>query len=88
MQPVYFHYSKRGNKQITLIRRIDGDIWQLEKDLKTFLNAKYEQKHKKSGKTTPYLSTIFSRVNEMSCQIRFRGDYVALVKMWMDERGF
>lgn len=86
MQPVYLTTSDRGDKQVTLIRYIDGNIWQLEKDIRAFLETKHRAKYLKTHKF--YVPKICSRINEMSRQIRFKGDHVALVKMWMDEKGF
>lgn len=88
MQPVYFLHSMRGNRQRTLIRYIDGDIWQLEKDLRAFIDKKHQERHITRKIPYPYISTIYSKVNEMARQIIFRGDHVSLVKMWMDEKGF
>lgn len=78
MQPVYLMVSFRGQRQITLIKRVQGDIWQMEKELREYLESKLTTKYKH----------IASRVNEMSSQIRFRGDHVAYVKQWMDKKGF
>lgn len=79
MQPVYLCIGHRGIRHVTLIRRIQGNIWKCEEDLREFLYSKLPfYKH----------GRVAMRVNEMSCQIRIRGDYVSMVKYWMDQKGF
>ncbi|XP_014212887.1 probable 39S ribosomal protein L49, mitochondrial [Copidosoma floridanum] len=79
MQPVYLELSYRNSRKITCIRLIQGDIWQLEKDIKMYLQKKSKNKH---------LKEAGSRVSEIAGTIKFRGDYVSLVKAWMDMKGF
>jgi large subunit ribosomal protein L49 len=78
MLPVYLSISYRGTRHITLIKKIEGNIWKLEEELKNYLESK----------STKYYKNIASRVNEMTGQIRFRGDYVEMVKHWMTTKGF
>ncbi|XP_043252386.1 probable 39S ribosomal protein L49, mitochondrial [Colletes gigas] len=75
MQPVYLYIGYRGLRRLTTIRKIDGDIWLLRTELKKYLEEN-------TGKH------IGIRVNELSGQIQFRGDYVTLVKKWCDSKGF
>ncbi|XP_076756924.1 mitochondrial ribosomal protein L49 [Xylocopa sonorina] len=75
MQPVYLEISYRGTRRITTVRKIHGDIWALESELKEYIN-KYAKK------------PIGVRTNELIGEIKFRGDYVNIVKKWMDEKGF
>ncbi|KOC62315.1 putative 39S ribosomal protein L49, mitochondrial [Habropoda laboriosa] len=75
MQPVYLHIFHRGMRRTTVIRKIHGDIWALESDLKKYIE-KCEKK------------PIGVRVNELIGEIKFRGDYVNLIKKWLNEKGF
>lgn len=75
MQPVYLEISQRGLRRLTLVRKIHGDIWALESELKQYLQEKA-------------CRPIGIRTNELLGQIVFRGDYVDIVKEWMDEKGF
>ncbi|KAL2728526.1 hypothetical protein V1478_006158 [Vespula squamosa] len=75
MLPIYLQIKFRGMRKVTQIRKIQGDIWKLEEELK---------KHIKE--TTS--KTIGSRINEMCGEIKFRGDYVSCVKKWLLAKGF
>lgn len=78
MHPVYMVMSKRGMKKLTYVRKIQGDIWQLESELKEYL-----QKRKLS-----LVNVVSSRINELAGVIIFRGDYVSQVNRWLEEKGF
>lgn len=75
MIPVYMDITFRGTRRITTIRKIHGNIWALESELRKYL----EQRTNK---------VIGVRVNELIGEIQFRGDHVSLVKKWLDEKGF
>ncbi|XP_003700570.2 mitochondrial ribosomal protein L49 [Megachile rotundata] len=75
MHPVYLDITYRGTRRLTFIRRIHGDIWQLKSEL---------VKHVSETVKKP----IGVRVNELTGEIRLRGDYVTIVKKWLDEKGF
>lgn len=79
MMPVYLKISYRGSRHLTVIKYIDGDIWEFEKDARAFL---------KSQLAPLQYARIGSRVNEMSRQVHFRGDHVSLIKKWMEIKGF
>ncbi|XP_058795495.1 large ribosomal subunit protein mL49 [Phymastichus coffea] len=79
MMQVYLKISQRGCKHVTCIRKIEGDIWKCEKDIRKFLKPQLPE--------LTY-ARLSSRVNEMTRQIHFRGDYVAYVKKWMEIKGF
>ncbi|XP_011187216.1 probable 39S ribosomal protein L49, mitochondrial [Zeugodacus cucurbitae] len=76
MVPVYLHTTFRGQRRITVIRRIQGDIWELERDLRIVVEKA------RNGKLCA------SRVNEMSGQIHFHGDYVDVIREHLKEKGF
>ncbi|RWS16583.1 39S ribosomal protein L49-like protein [Dinothrombium tinctorium] len=66
---------KRGPEVFTQIQRIDGDLRQLERDLRGWL----EQKHSKR---------ILSAVNEYKGTLKLAGDFVFDVVRWLEEQGF
>lgn len=74
MHPVYLVRTYRGLRRITKLRRIQGNIWQLEKEL----HAEIENRIGKH---------IVTRVNEMSGQIWFRGDYSTIIKEYLMSKG-
>ena len=74
MMPVYLKVYGRGSKRITSVKRIQGDIWLLEQELRKFLQS--EQ-----------IRPIRSQVNELSGAIYFHGDYVNAIKYWLTKRG-
>lgn len=75
MQPVYLVKEFRGMRTITVIRKIHGDIWTLEQELTEHIEAKVNIK-------------VASRTNELIGDIRYKGDYVAIIKQWLDSKGF
>ncbi|XP_076648173.1 mitochondrial ribosomal protein L49 [Halictus rubicundus] len=75
MQPVYLHTYNRGMRRLTILKNIQGDIWALETELK-------EHMRNETGRP------IGVRINELVGIIKFRGDFVSLIKRWMDSKGF
>ncbi|XP_076290717.1 mitochondrial ribosomal protein L49 [Lasioglossum baleicum] len=75
MLPVYLRVYNRGLRKLTILKRIQGDIWALEAELK-------EHMQKETGKP------IGMRINELVGIIKFRGDFVSLIRRWMDSKGF
>lgn len=75
MQPVYLCTYFRGQRRLTKVRRVQGDIWQLERELHATIVQRLGGKE------------IVSRVNEMSGQIWFKGDYVNIVKEFLASKG-
>lgn len=74
MIPVYLNTTFRGTRRITKLRRIQGDIWHLEENLRQAIE-------KTIGKR------IVTRINEMSGQIWFKGDYVNIIKDYLMAQG-
>lgn len=74
MIPVYLHTYFRGLRRITKLRKIQGDIWLLERELRECIESR-------SGKK------IATRVNELSGQIWVRGDYVTIVNEFLLKKG-
>ncbi|XP_058821369.1 large ribosomal subunit protein mL49 [Topomyia yanbarensis] len=74
MLPVYLRRSYRGQRIITAVRRIDGDIWQLEAELRYLIESKLNKQ-------------IVTRVNEMNAQIELKGDFVTIVEQFLLSKG-
>lgn len=74
MIPVYLCTYFRGQRRLTKLRRIQGDIWLLEQEL-------HKTIEKRIGKE------IVTRVNEMTGQIWFKGDYVNIIKDFLMAKG-
>ncbi|KAK1148593.1 39S ribosomal protein L49, mitochondrial, partial [Acipenser oxyrinchus oxyrinchus] len=64
-----------GNQKMTVIRKISGDIWALEQEVKSYLTQV-------TGKCPP------TQVNEVTMSIRVKGYYDTELKAWLTEKGF
>lgn len=73
MIPVYLKIGQRGIRRHTMVKRIKGDIFLLEKELREFLQK--ESFH-----------PIRSQVNEFAGYIRINGDFVNACKYWLEQR--
>lgn len=74
MLPVYLRRTFRGQRITTAIRRIDGDIWLLEAELRYLIENKLNK-------------PIITRVNEMNGQIELKGDFVTIVEQFLLDKG-
>ncbi|XP_049276687.1 probable 39S ribosomal protein L49, mitochondrial [Anopheles funestus] len=74
MLPVYLRRAFRGQRRITAIRHVEGDIWQLEAELRYLIEKQLDR-------------PIITRVNEMSGLIELKGDHVAFVEKFLLEKG-
>ncbi|XP_005307949.2 large ribosomal subunit protein mL49 isoform X2 [Chrysemys picta bellii] len=72
--PVYKDITS-GNRRMTVIRKIEGDIWALEEEVKEFLTQL-------AGKPPPI------QVNEITCSIRIKGYFDNELKEWLLNKGF
>ncbi|OCT83976.1 39S ribosomal protein L49, mitochondrial [Xenopus laevis] len=72
--PVYTDIT-HGNRHMTIIRKIEGDIWALELEVRNFLTQL-------TGKTPP------TQVNEISGTIRIKGYHDKELQTWLAEKGF
>ncbi|KAK9729703.1 Mitochondrial large subunit ribosomal protein (Img2) [Popillia japonica] len=70
MIPVYLKISQRGTKRLTYVKKIQGDIWLMEKKLLEFLQREE-------------IRPIRSQVNELARHICFHGDYVNAIKYYL-----
>ncbi|XP_062870397.1 mitochondrial ribosomal protein L49 [Trichomycterus rosablanca] len=72
--PVYSD-MKHGNQKSTIIRKVEGDIWALNKDVKNHLQQV-------TGRDTP------TQVNEVTMSIRVKGEFNKELKDWILQHGF
>ncbi|XP_054374249.1 39S ribosomal protein L49, mitochondrial isoform X1 [Molothrus ater] len=71
--PVYL--GLRQGRRLTELRRIHGDIWALERDLRAFLGSQG-------------VPEVAAQVNEVTGTLRLRGHWGAQVRQWLLQRGF
>ncbi|XP_004713582.1 39S ribosomal protein L49, mitochondrial [Echinops telfairi] len=72
--PVYTDIT-HGNRQMTVIRKVEGDIWALQKDVEEFLK--------------PLLGKVpITQVNEVTGALRIKGYFDQPLKAWLLEKGF
>ncbi|ALC48507.1 mRpL49 [Drosophila busckii] len=76
MVPVYLQTRFRGERRITVVRRIQGNIWALEQELREVVQRA------RNGKICA------TRVNELSGQIHIHGDYVDILREHLKSKGF
>ncbi|XP_059190205.1 mitochondrial ribosomal protein L49 [Centropristis striata] len=72
--PVYSDLT-HGSRKTTLIRKVEGDIWALEQDVKQFLK-------KRTGKELP------TQVNEVTMTLTVKGHFHEELKEWLTSKGF
>ncbi|KAM6924342.1 large ribosomal subunit protein mL49 [Xenentodon cancila] len=72
--PVYTDLT-HGNRKMTLVRKVEGDIWALEKDVKQHLK-------KVTGKELP------TQVNEVTMTLKVKGHFDQELKDWLASKGF
>lgn len=75
MLPVYLRLAQQGIRRHTLIKKIQGDVFLLEKELKEFLQ-------------TESVKPIRSQVHEFAGYIRINGDFVNACKYWLEKRDY
>lgn len=73
--PIYLRITYRGIRKISMIRKIEGDIWLLNDEIKAYLKKKNNR----------YVET---RVHEVAKLIEAKGDYVLNLKEWALSKGF
>ncbi|CAJ1055129.1 S ribosomal protein L49%2C mitochondrial [Xyrichtys novacula] len=72
--PVYTDLT-HGNRKMTLVRKVEGDIWALDKDVREFLKGV-------TGKELP------TQVNEVTMTLKVKGHYDVELKQWLAQKGF
>ncbi|XP_034731772.1 39S ribosomal protein L49, mitochondrial [Etheostoma cragini] len=72
--PVYSDLT-HGSRRTTLVRKVEGDIWALEKDVKQYLKEL-------TGKELP------TQVNEVTRTLKVKGHFETELKEWLAGKGF
>ncbi|KAM4738038.1 large ribosomal subunit protein mL49 [Anableps anableps] len=72
--PVYSDLT-HGNRKLTLVRKVEGDIWALEKDVREYLKQV-------TGKELP------TQVNEVTMTLKVKGHFDQELKDWLASKGF
>lgn len=72
--PVYLRRYQNGLRRITEIRKIEGDIYQLEKELRPFVEQEFQRR-------------TVSHIDEYSGILKFHGDFVEPVKKFLRMKG-
>ncbi|XP_071774804.1 large ribosomal subunit protein mL49 [Centroberyx gerrardi] len=72
--PVYTDLTQ-GSRKTTLVRKVEGDIWALENDVKQYLKEV-------TGTDLP------TQVNEVTMTLRVKGHFDAELKDWLAKKGF
>lgn len=75
MLPIYLRIGFRGNRRLTTIRNIEGDIWQLEKDCINVIQQRIRN------------NPVYTQINEMNRSIKIKGDYVTLIQKYFYNKG-
>ncbi|KAI8431939.1 hypothetical protein MSG28_004476 [Choristoneura fumiferana] len=73
--PIYLNQTFRGQRKITIIKKIEGDIWLMNDEIKELL----ENERKR------YVET---RVHELGRFIEVKGDHVNYLRDWAHSKGF
>ncbi|XP_046749682.1 probable 39S ribosomal protein L49, mitochondrial [Diprion similis] len=74
LQPVYLERSFRGMRRITIVRKIEGNIWLLEAELKKHLEEATEK-------------PVGTQIHEVAGILKFKGDQVIRIKEWLTAKG-
>lgn len=72
--PVYTDQTC-GSRRTTLVRKVEGDIWALEKDVKQYLQEV-------TGRELP------TQVNEVTMTLKVKGHFDKELKEWLTNKGF
>ncbi|KAF3696471.1 39S ribosomal protein L49, mitochondrial [Channa argus] len=72
--PVYTDVT-HGSRRTTVVRKVEGDIWALEKDVKQYLKEV-------TGKELP------TQVNEVTMTLTVKGHFDKELKVWLASKGF
>uniref|UniRef100_A0A1A9WX34 Large ribosomal subunit protein mL49 n=1 Tax=Glossina brevipalpis TaxID=37001 RepID=A0A1A9WX34_9MUSC len=76
MLPVYLKTTHRGQRRLTIVRHVQGNLWQLESELRQLVEKE------RGGKV------CVTRVNEMSRQVHIHGDYVDIIREYLKSKGY
>lgn len=73
--PIYLDITFRGQRKISIIKKIEGDIWLMNDEIKSYLK----------NKNNRYIQT---RVHELGRFIEAKGDYVSDLREWALSKGY
>ncbi|XP_045499477.1 probable 39S ribosomal protein L49, mitochondrial [Colias croceus] len=73
--PIYLGITYRGMRKISKIKKIEGDIWLMNDEIKDYLKKRYNR----------YVET---RVHELGKFIEVKGDFVNALSEWAYSKGF
>lgn len=74
--PVYYILNSDPNKCVTTVHKIDGDLWQFERDLRTHLEE------------VKKLDKILTSVQETDARVEFKGRHLHEIVDWLHMKGF
>ena len=66
-----------GTSDMSIVKRVEGDIWQLEADLREYLQQCYDNKH----------MPIMTSVCEVTRCVRVRGKFIEEIAEFLKARG-
>ncbi|XP_076216446.1 large ribosomal subunit protein mL49, partial [Aptenodytes patagonicus] len=72
--PVYPRLAK-GNRRLTQLRHVEGDIWALERELRAFLGGLGAKE-------------LEVQVNEVTGSLRLKGRWERELRGWLLQKGF
>uniref|UniRef100_A0A6G1S4D1 Large ribosomal subunit protein mL49 n=1 Tax=Aceria tosichella TaxID=561515 RepID=A0A6G1S4D1_9ACAR len=75
--PVYYRLHSDPNECVTIVKRIEGDLWQLEEDLRNHLESLLADKQR-----------ILTSVQETDGRIELRGKWIHQTVDWLYAQGF
>lgn len=75
MLPVYLTITYRGHRRVTIIKNIEGDIWEFEREVNELIRSKTNNK------------PCYTQINEMARFVRIKGDYMTLIQKYLYSKG-
>jgi len=75
--PVYYYLHSDPDQCSTILKRVTGDLWKLEEDLRLHLEGLLDNKRR-----------ILTSVQETDGRILFRGRFLHQVVNWLHQKGF
>lgn len=75
--PVYYRLHEDPQECHTIVRRISGDLWQFEEELRMYLESLSEKKRR-----------ILTSVQEPDGCVLFRGKHLSAIVDWLHSKGF
>ncbi|KAI0229310.1 39S ribosomal protein L49, mitochondrial [Lamellibrachia satsuma] len=73
--PIYLEILNGGNRKMTMVKKVNGDIWAFEAELRKYLEEK-------TG------GRIYTQVDEVCCKLRVRGIHVEDTAKFVLDKGF